>query len=457
MSTAVTVAVAPMCTILAVNFEVNPKVDNVTVSERTDPSVPHGFTGFRALSGPQGNPAIGFTPDVYGISEAWEQTPSGPVVIRAEAHPARRPASMDFEGSAWSLRSQDTTVTPPATTVGWSPVFTTGSANGGNDMDSPAAGGLTVPQLMKVGLATQQIFACAGGRSDDNAVRTTLLYEVKPPTGSPPTGGSKVFIQDLLNGDDRFVPNAPGPLIGPANPPTPTITNRPGNPVRDGSVQCAMTQFEDDVTTRELHMLTISNGVLYHSLASNFSTATTDGGTGSTFSRFNTVSPWGDVAQALGSNFGTIVAAVITPSRAPTQISVFFVAQSGGRYRLFHTVRFPSGSWRPADDVLAQNGGTLNGTNFPFKVAAGRCPVLGSPQDSEVVYAMWDADLQINVGRVVSTPQQWAPGVQGVYPPLSNISGLRPGTSDLTRQDTIQNLVITGRPFSDSASVPPPP
>ena len=64
-----------------------------------------------------------------------------------------------------------------------------------------------------------------------------------------------------------------------------------------------MTQADDDLATRELHLLTISNGTLYHSLASNWSPATS--GSGSfTFDRFNTVTPWGDVGQALGTNFG---------------------------------------------------------------------------------------------------------------------------------------------------------
>lgn len=458
MATVATVVVTPMCTILAVTYAVdpnatfNPRNTSGLVADRTDPSLPGGFTRFRGITG-KGNPTIGFRADVYGISEAWVQTPSGPVVVRAQAHPAGRPAFMDFEGSAWSINSQNTAVPAPATMVSWSPVFATGTANSGNEMDSPAAGGETVPQLMKVGNANQQLFACAGGRSDDDRVRTTLLYEVKIPAGSPATGGGKVFIQDLLSGDDRFVPNAPGPLIGPATPPTPTITNRPGNPVTYGSVQCAMTQFEDDVTTRELHMLTVSQGMLYHSLASNFSLATRE--SGGTFDRFNTVSPWGDVGQALGGNFGTIVAAAIAASR-PTAISVFFVAESGGRYRLHHTVRFSNGSWRPADDVLALNGGTLNGTNFPFKVAAGSCPVLGSPQDSELVYAMWDEDRQINVGRVVSTPRQWAPGIQGIYSPMSNISSLSSPNSDPAVARGM-SLAITGRPFSDNASVPPPP
>jgi len=208
-----------------------------------------------------------------------------------------------------------------------------------------------------------------------------------------------------------------------------------------------MTQVDDDVTTRELHMLTISNGHLLHSMASNFSTATT--GSGDTFERFNTVSPWGDVSQALGVNFGTIVSAAIAASR-PTAISVLFVAQgSDGRYRLFHTVRLSDGSWRPADDVFALNGATLNGTNYSFNVAAGMCPVLGQPQKSELVYVIYDVGTVIEVGRVVSASQQWPGGVQGIYSPLDNISGLWSGITDPANAWNIHNVVVSSRPFSD--------
>lgn len=434
---------SPIGTILAVHFG---GIDSATglyqgepkIAYRDDPSVSHGWRGF-TYAIPRGDPTC-CNGEVYGISEAWMQTPAGVVVVRAQAHPAKRPNFGDFKGSAWSMRAQDATGT-------WSGAFARGSANSGNELDDQEAGGKTVPQLMTVGVANPQMFACAGGRSDNNAVRTTLLFEVKPPTASPPTSGGLVFAQDLLSGDDRFQPNKPGPLIGPADPPTPTIHNRPGNPVTDGPVQCAMTQNADDVATRELHTLTISGGHLYHSVASNFSTATT--GNGIPFQRFNTVSPWGDVSQALGGNFGTIVSAAITASR-PTAISVLFVAQgSDGRYRLYHTVRFSNGSWRPADDVFALNGATMNGTNYTFNVAAGMSPVLGQPQNSELVYVIYDVGTVIEVGRVVSTSQQWPGGVQGIYSPLDNISGLWSGITDPANAWNIHNVVVSSRPFPD--------
>ena len=134
----------------------------------------------------------------------------------------------------------------------------------------------------------------------------------------------------------------------------------------------------------------------------------------------------------------------------PNAVSVFFVAQrSDGRYRLYHTVRFSNGSWRPADDVLALNGATLNGTNYSFNVAAGMSPVLGQPQESELVYVIYDVGTVIEVGRVVSTPRSWPGGVQGVYSPLDNISGLWSGITDPANAWDIHNVVVSSRPFSD--------
>ena len=443
--TAATVPVAPMCTLLATSSMINPVADNAVVSERTDANSFHGFTHLHGLTGPRGNAAIGFTPDLYAVSEAWLRNPSAPMVFRAQAHPARRPAFNDFKGSAWSINVQNASGT-------WSPVIATGTANAGNEEDTLAAGALTAPQLMPVGDANPQMFACAGARSEDNAVRTTSLFEVTA------TGAS--FIQDLVNGDDRFVPNAPGPLIGPSNPPTPTV-HSPGNHVRDGSVRCAMTQSGDNIATRELHMLTIDNGVLYHAMASNFGPATS--GSGSfTFNRFRTVSQWGDVAQALGVNFGTIINATVIASR-PTAISVFFVAQSGNRNRLWHAVRFSAngGSWRPADDVLALSGGSPNGVVDPFAVAAGMCPIFGeeaagaSPGDTEIVYVMYRPDRVMTGGRMISTTRQWSSGSPSSYSPLASMTSLMTTTSVTSRQHTLESLSIATRPFRDDA-VPPP-
>ena len=447
------VPVTPMCTVSGVVFESNPKDDLVLVAERTDTSVDHGFTAFRAISKPVGNPAIGFTQDVYGISEAWLRNPAGPEVFRAQATPARRRnATTGFDGSAWSIESQDASGT-------WSPAFGGGSANRG-ETDDPAAGGLTVPQLMPVGLSNPEMFACAGERTEDNADSSTWLIEATAPDSAKGTPGSVMFIQDMLNGDDRFVPNAPGPLIGPSNPPKPTVSG-PGNPIRSGFVQCAMLQAGDDVSTRELHMLAIDHGTLYHSVASNFGPVTTGTGSGFTFNRFRTVTPWNDVGQVLGGNFGNVISASIVASR-PTAISVFFVAGSGGVYRLWHAVRFsPTGSWRPADDVLRLSGDAAAGTVYPWRVSAGACPPLGATdwtaQNTELLIALWGGGpnpAEVAVIRVLSSPSQFTPTVTGIYSPLGGL--LLPRSSDdAARNTTLSNVVVSARPFRDDA-IPPP-
>jgi hypothetical protein len=442
--------VAPFCTLLATTFTDNPKGDSGLVSERTDPASSHGFTRLRGVSLPRGNPALGFKPDVYGISEAWLRRPGAPTVVRAQAHPARI-ATGNFNASAWSLNAQDAT-------GAWSPPFATGSANRGDEVDDPETGGLNTPQLMAVGVANPQLFACAGGRSQDDALRTTVLLEVTPPDRATGAPGGVRRVQDVLNGDDRFVPNRPGPIPGPPTPPTPTLSGRPGNPVRDGRVECAMTQSGDDVATRELHLLTVHNGVLYHAMASNWSTATTGGG--ATFQRFNTVSAWADVAQALGRSFGRVVSATLVASR-PTALSVFFDAEVGGRHWLWHAVRFSAGtgSWRAADDVLALSGDSANGTAEPFRIAAGVCPLFGEERavsgDSELVYVMYRLDRTMTMGRILSTQHTWSNGSRSIYSPLSSLTGLLSTSSVTSRNHRLERLTVSTRPFRDDPSLPP--
>jgi hypothetical protein len=441
--------VKPVCAMQVTSFMDNPKADSPLISLRAATNVEHGFERLRAVAGPMGNSAVGFKPDVYGFTEAWLRNAGAPGVFRAQSHPARRPQANDFEGSAWTVRFQDNR-------AGWSGIAVR-SANPGEEVDSPEAGGLATPQLMPVGLATAQMFACGGVRSEDDRVRTTSLFELIPPSASSP--GNAQFIQDLLNGDDRFVPNRPGPIVGPANPPTPTIHNLPGNPTRDGAVLCAMTQFEDDLSTRELHMLTISNGTLYHAMASNWSDATTE--SGSTFKRFNSVSSWADVAVPLGRNFGTVVSAALVAR--PRSINVLFLAKSANRHKLWHTVRFSAngGSWRTPDDVLALNLANGNGVPDEYRLALGECPLYGpeavnpvGPNDTELVYVMYrPADPTMLLGRIVSTPIEWVPGVlTGVYSPLQNVTSLMTTTSDTTRNHRIDRVVISTRPFADNAT-----
>ncbi|MDP3700721.1 MAG: hypothetical protein Q8R72_07430 [Hylemonella sp.] len=458
---------APMCAIHAVSFTFNLvssggtvspgalSTSGVLVSERTDPNATfasnHGFARFRGIAPPRGNPAVGFTPDVYGFSEAWSRNTSGSVVYRAQAHPARRGTTGPFNASAWTFNTQDAAGR-------WSPPSRVFSAQRGTEQDSPADGALTSPQLMKVGIASPQVFGCAGERTDDGALRTMWLIEATASNAASGTPGSPSidFIQDLFWGDDRFVPNAPGPLRGPAQPPSPRLTTEPFPIVREAPVTCAMTQFEDDVSTRELHMVALRNGTLYHSMANNFGTARFDGGAGSAFNRFRTVSPWADVGQALGGGFGNITA--VTVVAQPRAVHVLFVAESGGRHRLWHAVRFSGGggSWRPAADVLATMMAWPQGRSAPFKVAAGLCPIPEDPWRSEVVYMTWSGEDDLKFGRIVSPARPWNPGYQGVYSPLSDLSHLLSRAADASRQTTIHSVSIGTRPFRDDARPPSP-
>ena len=61
-------------------------------------------------------------------------------------------------------------------------------------------------------------------------------------------------------------------------------------------------------------------------------------------------------------------------------MSVLFVAESGGRYRLWRAVRFSAGggSWRPAEDVMRLSGDWPAGHVDSWQVAAGMCPPLGA-------------------------------------------------------------------------------
>jgi hypothetical protein len=437
--------VSPFCSILESENFINPSLHEANATQRTDAATSNHFNGLHNLSGPHGNPFIFNNVDIYAVEEAWLKR-SSLAVVRAIVHTANRKGTTDGLASAWSLRSQDAT-------GAWSPVFATGTANGGNDVDDAQTAARMVPQLMTVGSANPQMFACVGGRTDDNTGRTTFLREITPPASATSGGGSAMFIQDVLYGDDHFLANAPGPLRGPANPPTPNV-HGPGDRAHNGAVMCAMTQMDDDVTTRELHMIAIDGGVLYHSMASNFSTATSGTGPGSTFTRFATQSPWASVTQALGGTFGDVVSGAIVASR-PNAISVFFVARAGSQltqYKNYHAVRFSAGggSWRPVDDVLALRDGAGAIPGFmPFNVAVGMCPVYPETpgqQGTELVYVEWNKTFA-NVGRMVSTPQLWpATNVTGGYSPATTLAGVIRGV-DPSRDFTVPHFSIGARPF----------
>src|ERR1043166_2382246 len=75
-----TVAVNPICEILAVSFLSNPMDDEASRSQGTNSNGTVLFSRFQAISQPRGNPTVGGTADVYGISEAWLRKPGSPVV-----------------------------------------------------------------------------------------------------------------------------------------------------------------------------------------------------------------------------------------------------------------------------------------------------------------------------------------------------------------------------------------
>ncbi|HKT61121.1 MAG TPA: hypothetical protein VJQ46_13805 [Gemmatimonadales bacterium] len=434
-------AIEPRCTLLCAVWTTNETAWNgqVFVSERLDPSVPHGFTAFRPMAGPRGSTDVnvygssvtGFK-DTYGISEAWLRSPGAHEVYRGQATPAYRNVStgQDYHGSSWNIFRQ----------LGDGVWFQKSSNATDTQIDDPDAAAGRVPQFMPVGQNSPTMFACAGGYTADGAERTTILIDATPTTGA-------TFVQDVLNGDDRGYRDANGQPTSNILP----LASGPGDPIRKGVVYCAMTQQGEDVSTRELHMVAIQNGVLYHAMASNFSPVATFQG----MSRFHTMSKWGNVGAVLGGNFGTITSVAIVAY--PRAIGVFFVAQLGGVYRLWHTVRFSAdGTWRPAKDVLLLSGDAPVGRTAPFFVSAGLCPEMGAAQwddsNTETLLAVWSGPMPMTVGvvRVVTTSRTWTPTVTGFYSPLQMVP--LGGMSD--PQYWLRGVAVSARPFRDDAFSP---
>jgi hypothetical protein len=207
-----------------------------------------------------------------------------------------------------------------------------------------------------------------------------------------------------------------------------------------------MTQSGDDVSTRELHLLQLGGGRLVHAVLGGWSP--TDQG----FSRFNVVSPWSDVENVIG-NVGGISSAAIVADR-PNSVSVFFVAGSNGRYRLWHTVRFRTqGSWLAPRNVLQLNGfdPTDSGQVQPMSITAGVCPHFAgggaATNTGDAVVAIWGGGLGDPDGAFIqaaSTPRDW-PGPTshyGTYSPVYRaVAGSRP-TGTL-----IMRIEVAARPF----------
>jgi hypothetical protein len=202
-----------------------------------------------------------------------------------------------------------------------------------------------------------------------------------------------------------------------------------------------MRQSGDDLKTRELHMILVANGHLFHSIASGWADATN--GLGTVFQRFSTVSPWTDIGLQLG--LGKIHSAAIVAERAGVS---FFVgaADSGGVYRIWHLRRTGNGTWLPARDVLALSGDAPNGSVYPFNVAAGRCPKFAAEKwdeaSSETVLALWNGSAQREVLVIRVTGD-------GSY------SAWRPIPVGDARVEYVQDVRVGARPFADTGSAYP--
>jgi hypothetical protein len=439
-------AINPACTILCVvgNQGVSRYNGRVFVSEETSPDEASHFAPFRPMSPPLGNPTLPVNstgvPDTYAVSEVWQRSPGSPVVFRGQATPRTRHTSdgtTDSWGSGWTIDAQD------ATGV-WTSVFGGSAHNGGDELDTPETGALYVPQLMTVGMGNgvenPQVFACAGGRTQDGRARTTWLVGVAPIL--PDTR-----IQDLLYGDKYFKPRTgtdPVAAPPPTTPPTPAVFGA-GDSTKWGEItECAMRQVENNLATRELHMILVSNGHLFHSMASNWGTVSD--GNGNPFSRFRTVSLWEDIEQATGVSYGPVSSATIVAQ--PDGVNIFFTAAAGGVYRIWHLFRRPGGTWEPAKDVLALSGDAPNGTAYEFQVAAGRCPKYAAgfwdESSTETVLALWGGPtrkevLIIRVSPDRSTYSAW----RGI--PLGEMSG----------PFYLRDVSVTGRPFRDDGAAFP--
>lgn len=243
-----TIPITPMCTILcAVRADISAENGQVFVSERTDPNANSNFAAFRPMSPPLGNPAIRFALaatgvlDTYGISEAWLRVPVAPEVHRAQATPVQNSTSTGSVGSTWNITVQNASGSWSSVNASgsWLPVGTGTAYPRVFGLDTPEQGALTVPQLMPVGVAYPQMFACAGGSTENGGSRTTWLIESIAPRPAQGRSGDIIFIQDILNGDRYFVPNRPipsaplaPPSFGPPTPPTPRMSG-PGRSDRE--------------------------------------------------------------------------------------------------------------------------------------------------------------------------------------------------------------------------------
>jgi hypothetical protein len=156
--------------------------NKVFVAPRNNASRPANFGDFRRIAGPAGNfdsripnRNTDGIPSVYAITETWFRGGQFNAAFRGQVMPIVRYTGDPGTGAAWSMATQDFTGT-------WRSGSRTFSLTDTPEIVPPddQRNDDQLPQWMPVGDATRQMFACAGMRSEDNAVGTTWLSEVFP-------------------------------------------------------------------------------------------------------------------------------------------------------------------------------------------------------------------------------------------------------------------------------------
>jgi hypothetical protein len=446
------IPLAPTCAVNWTSFFDNPEMNSPNRSWRIDATANSGFDRSRSPRVGLGDGLVGIQ-EVVAFDEVWFRHPFEPQMILAQVVPITRASAIVPNRYNWSISATDARGVRSA-------IIGTGGMTPQGQTETRESAAEMLPRFMPVGVFTPQMFACVRDFSDDQRVLTTRLVEIIPPAQSSPA--SIMDIQDLLSGDTRFVPSAPGPLRGPALPPVPTLSGT-GAPVTSGVVKCAMLQRDDDVTTRTLHMLVVHNGMLLHSLASNFSNPQSNGGTGSTLTRFNAISPWGNVGDALGGGFGTITSASVVPA-GPGGISVYFMAEKNGRYRLYHATRLQNGTWSAVEDVLALNGDAPNGTVYRYDVEANICPEPNATSwtnaNTEQLITLQGGANPYTASVIRRTPvaREWVQGITSRYSQRISLPLYYGSYADGQQRNVrIPFLRVSGRAFSTDTPPPAPP
>jgi hypothetical protein len=408
--------------------------NKVFAARRDSISSSTGFGNFRLTAGPFGDGSLSITnldalPSVYAISETWFRGGSFNEAVRAQVIPALRTDANGQTlvgepgtgtGARWSIVAQDFT-------GGWRAV-TQAARNSSYARDQIAPNDATttaqLPQWMHTGVATPQLFFCAGTLTGDGAQTTTSLFEYLPAGTTQGATPAIMGIQDVLYGDERFRPDPlPAPPLGgnrtaPPTPNNPAVTPRV---IANQIVKCAMTQVGDDAATRTLHVVVGSGAQLLHATLSNFGPVTQplSNGTTNTFSRFRTVSTWQEITGVFpATNFGSLDHVAVVATGRDSLLHIFFVGHgSDARYRLWHTKRFGNGSFSVPIDVLSASGDGNGGTVYDMPVAASFCPSRGNRNPTlaeleEEIVLTWHEPLtrSIVMREVVRSPRVWIPG-----------------------------------------------